>query len=130
NKFLSVSAVPTAFAVATQASAFDCPLADVPNSGAPCSHGTASGTATAQFTVSGNRSTWTYTFQYFAGPVFPTSSASLINSDGVTLTKNANTGNRCNPVVDGVGGGIGSKTCITTNIGTAGAPRFIRISIP
>src|SRR3569832_264967 len=70
--------------------------------GAPrtCANGTvASGKAGATFTVvpaRPNDNLWTYTWEYAFGPTFPTASARLLNIDGVTLSKDAVTGNVCN----------------------------------
>jgi hypothetical protein len=125
--------------LASTASAKDCqPVITTCNtaSGCQCTSTTANAFGKASVSSGGNTDTWTYSMNFAAGPVFPTRSVSLINSDGVNFTINrlSPSSSRCPPVLDGAqppDGNFGSpQVCVTNRAGQAGAPRFLRISIP
>lgn len=127
---------------ASSASAKNCqPVATTCNTASGCqctSTGASAANAFGKASVSSGTSndTWTYRLNFVAGPTFPTRSASLINADGVTFTINvlSTSGARCQPALDSasnIDGNFGDpKVCVTARAGTAGAPRFLRISIP
>jgi hypothetical protein len=138
KKVLAVFSAASALAAATHAlpaHAKECVFSIL---GAPrtCPNGTvASGKAGATFTVvpaRPNNNLWTYTWNYEFGPTFPTASVRLLNRDGVTFTKNAVTGNACNPVVDGTKGDnvAASKQCETKATNFADGANFLKVVIP